>query len=503
MGDAALAIDVDLYAFVADKGPCTAIALEDESQDSMTFDTLRIFGLKKGHAVQSGVCGHYLVNTHGQAEGDEFARAFSLPALLHPLDEGSPAVYGLAWKVATNGQIYAKCVPTQLKLPSDVDAPDKWVGDADVTTRRLGLFKRIEPIENRDGHPMAKQFDAWLKDHCNYFRELKMRSLAATRAWLSHGKFETQFAAVQETAKSVIRTGVYAACGEEVAEQANKKRKPNSAAPKSPSPAAKTEISRRLELLSQVTTPFALAVKKCSQPVGNRIIELDLEPQEEYQPMPEEDLMNLIKSKAPAVADELVEVLKTGDTLKELTQKATCITLAASPLPPAPAPEATAEEAPENSDDDDPEFPSLGELCRRRSTRPKNRPEFASPSAESRAKRKEAIQKTQKQAEPKAAAPASRSSTSGHITIDSSDFGSDFEGKGKAKRSYTKTGLYSKDPARAAAARATHRSTKDLAPAPAPGITPLVLHFNIEFNLNPPFSLQTLLRRIWTTRRPR
>lgn len=130
---------------------------------------MRILALRKGYSCFSGLPGYYLVNNHGKEEG-ESALAHSLPALLHPADEGSPAVYGLKWMIGENGIIYALCIPKQ---KTDSDGVDKWLTEKDVVPRRLSLFKFIEPIENKDGHPLAKKFDVWIKDHSIHFGDLK------------------------------------------------------------------------------------------------------------------------------------------------------------------------------------------------------------------------------------------------------------------------------------------------------------------------------------------
>lgn len=170
---------------------------------------MRILALRKGYSCFSGLPGYYLVNNHGKEEG-ESALAHSLPALLHPADEGSPAVYGLKWMIGENGIIYALCIPKQ---KTDSDGVDKWLTEKDVVPRRLSLFKFIEPIENKDGHPLAKKFDVWIKDHSIHFGDLKIKSLAATRGWLSHNSFSRNFLVVYRNAEAAIRTEVRKATG--------------------------------------------------------------------------------------------------------------------------------------------------------------------------------------------------------------------------------------------------------------------------------------------------
>ena len=64
------------------------------------------------------------------------------------------------------------------------DAPDKWLTDADVVPRRFDLFAMLEPMQDRDGQALAKKFDQWIK-HSTFFNDIKLKSLAAVRSWLS------------------------------------------------------------------------------------------------------------------------------------------------------------------------------------------------------------------------------------------------------------------------------------------------------------------------------
>ena len=102
-GGAALALETDpelqfneyTHDFVADKGCCTRIGLEGDDVDEFWFHTLRIFGLRKGYTIDTDLPGHYLLNTFGLTEDEEAVQAYSLPALLHPIDAGQPALLGL------------------------------------------------------------------------------------------------------------------------------------------------------------------------------------------------------------------------------------------------------------------------------------------------------------------------------------------------------------------------------------------------------------------------
>ena len=133
-------LDFENNEFIADKGPLTFLGLAGSTAETLNLETLRIFELRKGYACMSGLPGYYVINTAGMEEGTTTA-AHSLPAMLHPADEGSPAVFGLRWKIGANGHIYAMTLPTDLKQSTDKDGVDKWLNDKDAVPRRLNLIQ--------------------------------------------------------------------------------------------------------------------------------------------------------------------------------------------------------------------------------------------------------------------------------------------------------------------------------------------------------------------------
>lgn len=430
--------DFETYVHVADKGPLTNFGLHDETTGSISFETLRILALRKGFSCLAGVPGHYLLNTHGAQKENQAARTYSLPAILHPIDEGSPAVYGLRWKVGENGNIYAITIPTDLKQKTDKDGVDQWLTDKDAVPRRLTLFKSIEFIENKDGHPMAKKFDSWLKDHSGYFGDLKIKSLAAARSWASHQNFGRNYVAVLRNAEAYIRAEVRQSTGQKTATQP----KGNSKSTKTADATTTAEINRRCGLLNRAFEPMKQYVSIISVPLGHRIVELNLG--EANDEVGEEKIQELLQSASPTSAVALFQLIKTSDKAKLLQQGQAHITHAFSPFPspakpapaPAPAPEPEAQEA----QDSDAEFswiqnkdtaddPHLGKRVR-------NSTNNFSPSVNQHKKKK--------------AQPPVKEST----TKKASSSGSD-----KARRNYTKSGLFSKDPLKAAAARAALRQS--------------------------------------------
>ena len=434
-------LDFDNNNFVADKGALTFLGLAGASPDTLTFETLRIFELRKGHTCMSGLPGYYVVNTHGMEEGTA-TKAHSLPALLHPADEGSPAVFGLRWKIGANGHIYAMTLPTDVKVSTDKDGVDRWLNDKDAVPRRLNLFKSIEPIENRDGQPLAKKFDLWLKEHSTYFKDLKLKNLAATRAWLHHASFLRQFQVVYRNAEAAIRTEVKDSCG--VTDAAAKKKSKSS---KAVDPATSAEINRRTALLDLAVQPLQLYIQTIAVSVGFRLVELDLGAQDGAE-ITEEKLEELLKVATPQKAVVLLELLKASDKVKLLQSGTASLTFqGASPFPtprkPTPVEDAgtaagTGVAAAINSDRDSDADSDVDDnyafLLGKRARQPPAVFEIDLEPAPTKRKEK---------------TPATEFKTLA----------------GTTKRGYKKTGIHSKDPIKAANARASARSSDSEAPS--------------------------------------
>ena len=428
--------DFDAYQYLADKGPTTAIGLVGDTPDKVWFQTLRILALRKGYSCLSGVAGYYLVNNHG-VEEEKAALAHTLPALLHPADEGMPAVYGLRWKIGESGQIYAMCLPTDLKQHTDKDGVDTWLTESDVVPRRLNLFKSIQPIENKDGHPLAKKFDVWMKDHSVHFGELKLKSLLATRGWLAHGSFSRNFLVVYRNAEAAIRVEVKKSTGE-AATGSKKKTK----ATKAIDPTTAAEISRRCAVLDLAVKPWQLYVATIAVPLGQRIVELNLG--EKEGDVTDEELENLVKLASPLHAAALCELLKASDKAKLLVEGKASISDQCSPFPTPAKPAATPAPADVGDDEDSLEF----------RIHSNEETELSHRSAVLESKRKRAPPDNLSPEAPKTKKTGATSKKP--ILVGEVVEGSATEGK--PKRQYNKTGIHSRDPMVAAAARLASRS---------------------------------------------
>lgn len=441
--------DHDAYTCIADKGPITAFGLAGDTADTLWYHTFRIFGLRTGYSTVAGVPGFYLVNKANAAQ-DAAAVCYSLPAILHPADDGLAPVFGLYWKIGPNGNIYAVCLSTDLKQSTDNEGVDKWLNDKDAVPRRLDLFKAMQPIENRDGQPLAKKIDGWMKEHSSYFRELKIRSLIGARAWLNHSNFVRQSQVVYRNAEAAIRSVVKETSGG-AADTSKSKRKSKQTTVVDP--AIAIEITRRSVVLDSAVQPLLKYMQTIAVPEGSRIVEVDFGAIEKE--ISSEELAALIQNASTGEewSEAVVHLLKTSDKLKLLQTGQAKIAFHSSPFPTpfnrAPPPAAAAENQ-ENSDDSDAEriLMQAEEAYEFLQTKRKRIPvapievEDAGPSrARAKPKAKEVINLTQP----------------------------------TGKRKYTKSGIHSKDPIVAAAARAGARMTPD---SSEPGLHPAPPHTN-------------------------
>ena len=176
------------------------------------------------------------------------------------------------------GKMYALTIPTDLKLSGGPDGTDKWVTPAMIKPVRLGLIHHFEPIENRDGQPLAKNLDVWIKDHFPEFAAIKLKSLANCRAWLQPSKFASHVAAVADLHEITIKKAIAAATGSDEPAAANKKGAANAhtVAAASAESARVAALSLSLPLLNRIREVWAIAAAVIAVPIGQRIIEIDL-----------------------------------------------------------------------------------------------------------------------------------------------------------------------------------------------------------------------------------
>ena len=336
-------INMDHMEYVADKGPLIGWQLNEKDQCLESFSTLRMIGLKMGFASVSGVQGHYIVNTSGQTDEEPETQLLAAPCLAHFIDEASPPVFTLMFKwVYAAGKMYALTIPTDLKLSGGPDGTDKWVTPAMIKPVRLGLIHHFEPIENRDGQPLAKNLDVWIKDHFPEFAAIKLKSLANCRAWLQPSKFASHVAAVADLHEITIKKAIAAATGSDEPAAANKKGAANAhtVAAASAESARVAALSLSLPLLNRIREVWAIAAAVIAVPIGQRIIEIDLASELVDGVLSTDKLEVILKSKAAAKNyEKLFELLKASDKIALLASQKEPLGFSASPLQLLPLPE--------------------------------------------------------------------------------------------------------------------------------------------------------------------
>jgi hypothetical protein len=427
--------DHERYAYVADKGPVASIALEGEGLDSLSYQTFRIFGLQRGYSMVAGVPGFYIVNKAGKES--DCAVTHDLPAVLHPVDAGSPPVIGLRWKVGSNGNIYAMTIPTDLKLSSDADGTEKWLTDDEVVPRRLKLFKELHPLQNRDGQPLGKKFDAWIKQS-TFFGDIKLKSLAAVRAWLSHSKFVQQFKVVVTNAEAVVIKRIKESAG--CADGGKKNGKKKAGEHHSSNDSAATAACRiRLDMLKAIVSPLRDYIQSIAVPLGHRLLEIELGNAEKE--LSEDELSKLLNGASPNHTDQILELLKSADRYKMLQAGKAEIGFETSPL-------STPECSPEKADDGE-----FDDTVHEENVEFEKESEIGSVSTAETAKSGEVGGKRVRK--PPTVFTAAREEKPPKKAKEEKKIASDGQTE---KRAYNRTGMYSKDPVKLAAARAAYSS---------------------------------------------
>ena len=329
-------VDLESKEYVADKGPIIQWELDVPNKCLGSFSTLRIFGLKLGFSTVTGVQGHYLLNTAGQMDASPETQVFTAPCLMHFVDTASVPVFVLMFKwVKASGKIYALTIPTDVKLSSDVDAPDKWITPAMIKPVKLALASHFEPIENRDGQPLAKKLDAWMKDHFPLFAALKLKSLANCRTWLQPSSFVKHVPAVAGVIESTLRADITAAAGLD----ASKKATSHTNSAEVLEAAKQLSLSECLPLLASIKETWLLAAATIAVPLGHRLIEIEMSSALVDEVLSPEKLATLfVQTMSPKHHESILALLQKSDTAKLLASgQKTVLDFTSSPFPEPPA----------------------------------------------------------------------------------------------------------------------------------------------------------------------
>ena len=334
-------IEPEGYDYVLDKGPLLCFNVSEEGELS-ELASLRAFELKQGYATSANVPGHYFVNDT-DISVSRTGQPIDTPALLHFKDSSNPPVFVLWWKRGPNNKVYLATIPTAVKISTDKDGVDKWVSEDNVVPVKLELVDRLEQIENRDGQPLGKALDEWIKDHSKTFKALGIKSLLDCRSWCQYLQFEKHVPAVSALVEKALLDEIrLTATGEQdeaaVAAAAAKSKKPANS--EAMSGAQQALLNKRLPPLQAVAHQLKLHAAFLKVPPSYRIIDLDFG---DFAPdttnFSDSDLKKLLhESTSTEHYPKLLEVLKTSDKLAIVKGLTGGIDFNMSPLKALPPP---------------------------------------------------------------------------------------------------------------------------------------------------------------------
>lgn len=323
---ASISIDEDLYDYVIDKGPVTDFTVGDEGALT-SLSSLRIFGLRKGYAEFAGLPGHYVVNTWTGAE-PESVQIVQAPLLVHFKDRGVAPAFLLEWRVM-NEKLYGLTIATGLKLSnSNPDQDKSWLGVGDIRPVKLSLIDTLEPIANRDGVPLKKNIEQWMEKHSGQHKKsLGLNSLAAHLQWCNFEKFSSNISTVVAVAEAELQAAVKGGGRMTCQKQID------------------AAITKRLPPLQSMGGLLKQHIELICVPLTHRLLELQLDPETELA-----ELQQLIKAVvgnsdtcAPKI-DLLLEWIRKGERFQRLQLGKTASVAIFSPLHRAAIPATAAGE---------------------------------------------------------------------------------------------------------------------------------------------------------------
>lgn len=457
--DIEFAIDEDEYSYRLDKGPLTDYRVAGETDTLESIRSLRVLALRKGFsAAIPEMPGHYIINTHETLEEQACAFAMEAPLLVTFHDSGQQPCIVTEWKWE-NDKIYAMTISTALHLSTNKDSGSQsWLNDKDVKPVKLSLLKEARPVVNSDGQPLLKTYEEWLKNHSDHFKSLKVKSYADCRAWCQHSRFEAHMKTVNIISEKRLQDEIRSSVGDADSGQQPRK-KPASTHVGELTATQQHMLKMRLPIYQSIGKRFVEHASGIACSLGKRLIELDI-PRDCPAAVIRSTLVDEIKayhSKEEAL--KIAELISRDSCLQELTSGTTKMTAKSSPLKESAekesseieSPEAdsssnseapkTTPKAPDATDAESPEPPVLGVLLA---------PDFEAAAGKKRARNptthftpEQMLPKNEKKAKPEKAPPAS----AGKNEVKA-------PGVTGPRGKYKMSGLYSRDPLKAAVARA-------------------------------------------------
>lgn len=424
-------VDEETYEYVLDKGPMTTFSLTDGGALE-SVSSLRVMGLRKGFSEHNTLPGHYVLNTWTGEEKATGVQVLEAPAMLHFKDRGLAPAFLLEWKWF-NDKLYAQVLPTTLKVGNsgDPDKADKWLTTADVRPVRFSLIETVQSIENREGIPLKRNLDAWLLNHSGDRRKaLALTSLSAHAKWCSYESFKPNFAKLA----SVMHTEM-----EKSIRQSSKSLQPAS---------IESAIAKSREPLSRMVDMLSQHVDLIGIPLSFRFLELEIDPEVELQ-----DAHNLVKQ---GLAGE-VNSEKAADLCQQLTsERLKCfkdgslpsvdsMSPVHMPATRCPNPPPPAEESPTPTIARQLEFDASNSTSMPTENGSKNKPTETETSTETSADSKKRTRMPTNIFEPESKKKDKQNKKN--------SANSDASLTDQRPRKYHRSGLYSKDPIKAALAR--------------------------------------------------
>ena len=312
--DGKMAIDTERYGYIIDKGPVCAIskAPEGMGESDINLFSFRAFGCPSPYAVHANIPGHYIVDMMTLVDQPS-AQVLELPAIVTFKDPGTPAMFGLNFKAASNGKLYVNCIPTSLKTKPDPDKDYKHITDKDIRLLNISLIANISCIADQNGQPFRKNFNAWLKEgHSASLKRLKIKSLMDITVRLRPSAFSKNVSdAVQGWVEDFDKESA-ADCGDSDSNPIDA----NSTAEISAT--NKTLVDQHAALVKKVKGELHQHVQALAVSLGFRVIEVDLS-----EPVTVERIERwLDKAVAPNHTDALRDSFKNSGLLDELKEQA-------------------------------------------------------------------------------------------------------------------------------------------------------------------------------------
>lgn len=295
-------IDIDTFDYVMDKGPVTDFRV-GENGSLESYCSLRMFGLRKGYTEFGELPGHYFINAWSGGE-EKAVQCIQAPALVHFKDCGLAPAFVLEWK-CMNEKLYGMTLATAVKVSGggDQDRSEKWLQASDVRPVRVDLMYSVQPIENRDGVPLKKNLDAWLSNHGGERRKaLSLTSMSAHRNWCSHSSFTNNFKLVS----NAVQTALENAIRESTRHAAHQ---------------IDAAIAKQLPPLLRMSESICEHLALIGVPLAHRLMELQIDPEAEVKDMYELISAALGRSdQNKEKATQLFELLRKGERFKCLQE---------------------------------------------------------------------------------------------------------------------------------------------------------------------------------------